>query len=67
VLALSEIVELPEAIPCISRDPDDDLIIACAVVGHADVIVSGDRDLLDLEQVGDIPILSAAAFSDLLE
>lgn len=66
VLALSEIVELPESIPRICRDPDDDLIVACAVAGDADVIVSGDRDLLVLERVGDIPILTAAAFLDLL-
>jgi putative PIN family toxin of toxin-antitoxin system len=67
VLALGEIVELPESIPSICRDPDDDVFIACAVAGDADVIVSGDHDLLDLEQVGDIPILTAAAFLDLLE
>jgi predicted nucleic acid-binding protein len=60
-------VELPESIPSICRDPDDDVFIACAVAGDADVIVSGDHDLLDLEQVGDIPILTAAAFLDLLE
>ena len=34
-------------------------VIACAVIGKADVIVSGDRDLLDLKRVGEIPILSA--------
>lgn len=67
VLALSEVVELPESIPRICRDPDDDLIIACAVVGDADVIVSGDQDLLVLEQVGNVPILTAAAFLDLLK
>ena len=66
VLALSEVVELPESIPRICRDPDDDWVIACAVVGRADVIVSGDQDLLVLERVGAIPILSATAFLDLL-
>jgi putative PIN family toxin of toxin-antitoxin system len=67
VMALSEVVELPETIPRVCRDPDDDRVIACAVVGEADVIVSGDDDLLGLEQVGDIPILTAAQFLDLLE
>ena len=67
VMALSEIVDLPETIPHICRDPDDDRVIACAVVGQADVIVSGDDDLLTLGRVGDIPILTAAQFSHLLE
>jgi putative PIN family toxin of toxin-antitoxin system len=62
VAALSELVELPDAVPRICRDPDDDWVIACAVIGRADVIVSGDRDLLDLEQVGDIPVFSARQF-----
>ena len=62
VAALSEVVELPETIPRICRDPDDDWVVACAVVGRAEAIVSGDRDLLDLQQVGRIPILTARQF-----
>lgn len=67
IAALSELVELPEEIPPISRDPDDDRVIACAVVGRADGIVSGDRDLLDLREVGGIPILTAAQFLEWME
>lgn len=67
VMALSEVVDLPETIPRVSRDPDDDQVIACAVVGEADVIISGDDDLLNLEQVGNMPILTAAQFLELLE
>jgi putative PIN family toxin of toxin-antitoxin system len=67
IAALSEVIELPESVPRICRDPDDDWVIACAVAGQADIIVSGDRDLLALEQVGQIPILSAAQFTDHLE
>jgi putative PIN family toxin of toxin-antitoxin system len=62
VAALSELVELPDAVPRICRDPDDDWVIACAVIGRANVIVSGDRDLLDLERIGDIPVLSSRQF-----
>jgi putative PIN family toxin of toxin-antitoxin system len=62
VAALSELVELPDEIPPISRDPDDDRVIACAVIGRADAIVSGDQDLLKLGRVGDIPVLTAAEF-----
>ena len=67
LMALAEVVDLPETIPPICRDPDDDQVIACAVVGQADVIVSGDRDLLALGQVGRIPVLSAAQFLEVLE
>ncbi|MFW6136405.1 MAG: putative toxin-antitoxin system toxin component, PIN family [Chloroflexota bacterium] len=60
VMALSELVELPEPIPRICRDPDDDRLVACAVAGDADVIVTGDEDLLVLERVSDISILCAS-------
>jgi len=67
IAALSEVVELAVNIPVISHDPDDDLIIACAVVGRADFIVSGDKDLLTLNQVGRISILTATEFLQRLE
>ena len=66
IAALSKVVELPESVPPICRDPDDDWVIACAVAGEADCIVSGDRDLLSLERVGEISILSAAQFLEML-
>ena len=66
IMALSHVVELPKSIPPICRDPDDDRLIACAIVGRADVIVSGDDDLLALERVGDVPILTATQFLDML-
>ena len=63
LMSLSELVELPPGpYPAICRDPDDDLIIACALAGQADLIVSGDDDLLSLQQVGGISILSATEF-----
>jgi uncharacterized protein len=40
----------------LSRDPDDDAIIACALAARADVIVSGDKDLLVLREVQGIVI-----------
>jgi predicted nucleic acid-binding protein len=67
LLALSDLVELPETIPRIRRDPNDDRIFACAVAGEADVIVSGDDDLLALGRVRDIAILSPADFLTRME
>jgi predicted nucleic acid-binding protein len=66
-MALSQVVNLPETIPRICRDPDDDRLIACAVVGGAEVIVSGDQDLCTLQRVGGIAILTATEFLEVLE
>lgn len=54
-----ELVE-PVAIQPTSRDPDDDAILACALAARADLIVSGDEDLLVLKHFRDIPIVTAA-------
>mgnify|MGYP000013171157 CR=1 FL=1 len=43
----------------ICRDPDDDDVLAAALGGYADAIISGDRDLLVLERFGEIPIIDA--------
>lgn len=46
----------------ISADPDDDKFIESALIGHADIIVSGDHHLLDLGSVEGISILSPRQF-----
>jgi putative PIN family toxin of toxin-antitoxin system len=58
-LQVIELVE-PVNIPPTSRDADDDAILACALAAQADLIVSGDADLLVLKQFRDIPIVTAA-------
>lgn len=41
------------------RDPDDRFVVATAFIGRADVLVTGDRDLLDVrEQITGVQILS---------
>lgn len=43
--------ELPkDVVRGVTRDPDDDYIAGVAYQGGADVIVSGDKDLLDLPE-----------------
>jgi putative PIN family toxin of toxin-antitoxin system len=49
------------------RDPKDDKFLEVAVAGKADVIVSGDQDLLVLHPFRDIPILPPAAFLQMLD
>ena len=48
--------------PKACRDPDDDHILLTAIQSRADCIVTGDRDLLDLEHHAGIPILAPADF-----
>ena len=42
----------------ICRDPHDDQVLADAVANHIDVIVTGDKDLLDLKKHKRIRIIS---------
>lgn len=58
----------PEAIsPGGLRDPDDAIVLVCALSGGADYIVSGDNDLLVLQTYRDIPIVTVDAFLKVLE
>jgi putative PIN family toxin of toxin-antitoxin system len=46
----------------VCRDPDDDLILATAVAGRANCIITGDNDLLILRQHAGIRILRPGDF-----
>jgi putative PIN family toxin of toxin-antitoxin system len=59
-IKIVEIVE-PVEVPRISRDPDDDHVLACALAAKAELIVSGDKQhLLVLGEYQGIPIRTAA-------
>jgi putative PIN family toxin of toxin-antitoxin system len=60
VRLLADIVEtLPLPAP-VSRDPDDDAVLALAAAAQPDLIISGDRDLLVLHSFAGIPIVTPA-------
>jgi len=61
LLSATELVAITERIAA-CRDPTDDKFHELAVNGHADLIVSGDRDLLALNPFRQIPIVTPAAF-----
>jgi len=44
------------------RDPDDDSLLALCKDGRADVLITGDEDLLVLREFGNTRILSPANF-----
>lgn len=52
----------PDVVGSVPDDPADEMFLACALDGGADMIVSGDHHLLDLEVFQDIPIMSARKF-----
>ncbi len=58
---LAEVVDPPPLAAPVSRDRDDDAVLALAAASQADLIISGDADLLTLGSHGGIPIIDAAA------
>ena len=59
-IAAVEIVAAPALPQPVCRDPDDDAVLALALSASADLIVSGDNDLLVLGQFEGVPIVNAA-------
>ena len=57
---LTTLIAPAEISPTVLNDPDDDHVLACAVAAKADLIVSGDSDLLDLKAYQGIPIETPA-------
>ena len=55
IVTLMEPSEVPRVVP---TDADDDHVIAAALTADAELIVSGDRDLLSLVSHQGIPIVS---------
>ena len=51
----------------VSRHEDDDVVLATALAGKADVIVTGDEDLLVLKKFRAIRILSTRQFLERLD
>jgi uncharacterized protein len=60
VRLLAEIVDPPPLPERVSRDPDDDAVLALAVAAQPDLIITGDKDLLVLGTHASVPIVSAA-------
>jgi putative PIN family toxin of toxin-antitoxin system len=59
--AIAEVVT-PVDVPRVCRDPDDDQILAIAVSGAADALVTGDADLLAVGMQGVVSVISIAGF-----
>jgi len=65
IVTRAELIEPMQPVS-ISRDPNDDHILACALEAKADVIVSGDNDLLQIGGFEGIAIITPRQFLDRL-
>ena len=69
VLDLLEFAEVVSGVPDrwhVEQDPDDDWVVAPALEGDADVIVSEDNDLLGVGEFEGVWVLAAADFLQVL-
>lgn len=57
--SLTRVVQPVEARGFVPDDPDDDIVVATAIAAHANLIVSGDDDLLRLEEIANIAVVTA--------
>ncbi len=65
VLAAGRDVNDPTGLAAVSRDPDDDCLLTLAAEHHAERIVTGDADLLDVVDPA-VPVTRLRGFLDLL-
>lgn len=65
LLQRQSIVVHPANVKTICRDPFDDHILAAAVAGEAEYLVTEDEDLLILEQYKGVKIVTYSAFNQL--
>lgn len=60
VRQLSEVIDPAPLTQPVCRDPDDDAVLALARAARADLIISGDGDLLALQLFEGIPVATPA-------
>jgi len=67
LFSVGEVIpEIKSPIPAVTRDLKDDYLLAYAIVGQADFLVSGDQDLLVLKKVKNCQMISPREFSEIL-
>lgn len=62
VIKSAELYVPVKLIEQVSRDPDDEMFIATAVAGKCNYIISGDKDLLDVDGYSGLCICKPATF-----
>lgn len=67
ISSISKLVVPLEKFDIIKEDPDDNIILECAVEGKVDYIISQDKHLLKLKEFQGIKIISPENFLKILE
>lgn len=63
-LAAVAVLTEPIEVPRVARDPDDDYVLATVIAGRAEVIVTGDTDLLEFVEHRGVRIVTPRQFLD---
>ncbi|MCC5620877.1 putative toxin-antitoxin system toxin component, PIN family [Nostoc sp. CHAB 5715] len=66
VSGFSRLVKISGTLKAVPADPDDDMVVECALIGNATHIVTGDKHLLSLTTHKSVAIVKAAEFVALL-
>lgn len=63
-----KVIPIPKILPSISvRDPGDLLVLATASEAQADLLVTGAKDLLVIDKVGEMKIISPREFWNIIK
>jgi len=62
-----QIPKITGKFPSFTRDPKDDYLIAYALVGQADYLVTGDKDLLILKKIDQVKIVLPRQFLKIIK
>ena len=66
ITGYSELIEINNNLKIINEDPDDDMVMECAILSEANYIITGDRHLLSLGNYEKIKIIKAVEFLSLI-
>jgi uncharacterized protein len=66
VCDLSALVTVAGQLKVVTADPDDDVIVECALTASAEYVVTGDRHLIDMERYAGVQMVRPARFVELV-
>lgn len=65
--AVTVYISPTERLDVVKADPTDNKVLECALSAGSEVVVSGDRHLLDLSEFRGIPVITVATFLERLQ